>query len=162
MFITEDGTVFKENSSIYTDDNVGYKMKLTTAWLKFASIQGYQRIRKAMILGDYYSDHKMKMSVRYNYEDAYVEEHLWEADEVLNQTSYGSSATYGSETPYGGAYENRYQFQAGLGRQKVQAIGFSFEDVSETGLGRGYSISNLLLEVGIKEGGFRLSDSRQV
>lgn len=162
MYLRSDGQVFKENASSYTDDGSGYKMKCTLAWLKFAGIQGHQRIRRVYVIGDYYSNHKMRLSVRYNYESAYVEEHLWEADEVLNLTNYGSSATYGSETPYGGTYDNRYQFIAGVARQKCESIGLSFEDVSSSGLGQGYSISNIMLEVGVKQGGFKMSESRSV
>lgn len=151
-FVREDGKVLVEEPNYFKDDTERYPMIYETAWIKLAGLQGYQRIYKAMILGDYKSGHKLRVKVAYDYRK------YWEQDQtqIFDATAEFGTDQYGEheygEGPYGGETDGVYQWNMDLGWQKCQSIKFLFEDITEEDVGSSYSLADLTLEVGIKKG----------
>lgn len=154
VHVRTDAIIRKETPAIFTDNGQFYKLLLETAWIKLTGLQNYQRIRKMALLGEYRSEHKLTVSIFYDYEDFVRNTIIFNATTVIADEVYGDDATYGDSEFYGGdSGDGVYQFRAHLPRQKCQAIKFQFEDDASTpNIGESFSLSDLTLEVGMKRG----------
>ena len=55
-----------------------YSMDVETAWVKLADLQGYQRIWKLMVLGEYRSAHRLRIRLKRDYDDStFFDNTLW-------------------------------------------------------------------------------------
>lgn len=173
-FILSNGQVRVETPGVYSDAGRAIKLKLVTGWLQFAGVQGFQRVYKALILGEYNSPHKLQTSVAFDFNPAKVQVDTFDTVALLNPQTYGSETPYGGQpTPYnfglgpfgsssfgsdpnattsiyGGAWLP-YQFRVFMSQQKCQAVQLTLEDV-QTSPGEGLSLSAISLEVGVKRG----------
>jgi hypothetical protein len=161
-YLRSTGQVYLENDAHFQDVNQEFRLRIGTAWIKTAGIQGFQRVRKAAVLGNYKSSHVLRMRIGYDYEPTYSGRVLFNAGNVINTNYYGQDSYFGESTPYGGVDTNVYQFRAQLPRQKCEAIRFLFEDVTSGTPGESYSLSDLTLEVGLKPGLMRLKAGKTV
>jgi hypothetical protein len=140
-------------------------MSLTTSWMKTNQVQGFQRVRAAYVLGSFKSDHTLKFEVGHNYTDYFNEQHRFDYISDLSITEFGDSSPYGLESFYGtgsGVADGVYQFRAHLGRQKCEAVRFRISDIEESNPGQAYSISSLMLEVGLRQNGMKLPAQKLV
>jgi hypothetical protein len=149
---TSGGLVYQESDS-YQDVDMAIVLKLTTAWIKTAEIQGLQRVRRALVLGDYKSNHILETRIAYNFEQFFNEKHSFNFADATGLNEYGDESPYGSE--YYGAGTNLvadgvYQFNIHLARQKCDSVRFRFQDTVSSDPGQAYSITNLMLEVGMR------------
>jgi hypothetical protein len=148
LLLRANGTVLQETAGVYRDDGQPISLKLETAWFSFAQVQGFQRVRRAELLGAWKSPHQLKISVCYDFNDTVVQE------VIVNPTSpttFGGASPYGAGS-YGGEFQ-LYQWRIDLARQKCQAVKFIVESMpSVTGSGEGVSLSSLAFEVGAKQG----------
>jgi hypothetical protein len=55
-----------------------------------------------------------------------------------------------------------YQFRAHMGKQKCQAIRFRISDIEEVNPGEAYSVSSLMLEIGLRDSGMKLPQQKLV
>ena len=157
---TSGGIVFRETSGNYKDVDASITLKVTTGWLKTAQIQGFQRVRRALLLGDYKSNHTLLARVGYDFRQYYNETHTFDFLTATGTTEYGDETPYGSEI-YGagsaGHADGVYQFRMSLkGPQKCEAIRFEFSDTVASDPGQSYSITNLMLEIGLKATAMKL------
>ena len=162
---TSGGLVYKENTTNFKDVDAAIQLKLTTAWIKPGSIQGLQRVRRALVLGDYKSNHTLETRVGYNFEQFFNEKHTFNFKDATGLNTYGDENPYGSE--YYGAgtnllYSGVYQFNAHLARQKCEAVRFQFSDTVSSDPGQAYSITNLMLEVGLTRRTMKLPKQKLV
>ncbi len=173
----DDGTIYRESSTLFTDAGAPVKLKLETAWIKLDTLQGFQRVRRAMVLGEFRSTHRLAMDVAYNYDDL-KRRLMFDAGENVDKYVFGtdesdednSAAEFGDATPFGSGTQSAemessvYQFRAHLPVQKCQAVKFYFEDLASVGssLAEGYEITELMLEVGVKRTGFKTADTRSI
>jgi len=154
-YLKADGQVFRETANRFLDGNTKFSLTLRTAWIKVAGIQGFQRVRRVLILGEFKSGHILTVSVGYDYEDSFPESYSFDTAAILDAVEYGDSATYGADAVYGGVEDTVYQFERHLARQKCQAIRFEISDVFSGEAGEAFEISSLALMVGVKKGAFK-------
>jgi hypothetical protein len=136
-----DGTVYQETPGSYLDGATSISMKLTTGWLSFAELQGFQRLYKLLLLGEYKSPHKLQVTICVDFDDATV------------QTSLITAIS-----------DPLYQYRIFLSRQKCQSMKFTIQDLPpDVGtLLEGYSISAMAFEMGVKQGLNKLPAARSV
>jgi hypothetical protein len=136
-----DGTVYQETPGAYSDAGTSISMKLTTGWLSFAELQGFQRLYKLLLLGEYKSAHKLQVTICVDFNDTTV------------QTSLITAIN-----------DPLYQYRIFLSRQKCQSIKFTIQDIApDVGtLAEGYSISAMAFEMGVKQGLNKLPAARSV
>lgn len=158
VYIRTDGKVWMETDG-YSDNGSPIVMKIVTSWFSLAQFEGFQRIYKAMIIGNYMSKHKLVMSVAYDFNPYNVSSVIVDAFSLMNTPNYGDSSPYGSELVYGGKYP-LYQFKYQVPKQKCQSIQFTFYDSQTDSDGEGYQLSGLAVEVGVKQGLNKLGASR--
>ena len=147
VVLRANGTVLKETPNVWTDAGSPFALKLTTSWLTFANIQGYQRVRRAQILGAWKSPHKLSVDVCVDFNDVIVQSVVVTPE---SQVAYGSTSPYGLGL-YGGTFQ-LYQWRIDLARQKTQAVKFTIQDLPTATAGEGMSLSNIAFEVGAKQG----------
>lgn len=137
--INTTGVLKKEDTGVYLDDGAYYKLKLVSSWFAFATLQGFQRIRKAIILGDYKTPHNLIVSVAYDF---------------INTISQVITI------PVSGVPQNAYQWRAFFKRQKCESIQLTIEDEQSASLGEGYTFSGIAIEVGVKSSSYKLPASQ--
>lgn len=148
MLLRANGKVLRETEGVYTDDGQPIRLRIATSWFSFANMQGFQRVRRAQLLGAWKSPHNLNISVCTDFDDTVIQQIVVSP---TPPTFYGGGTPYGAGS-YGGTF-NLYQWRVDLARQKCQAVKFIIEDVpSVTGDGEGVSLSSLAFEVGAKQG----------
>ena len=169
--------VYKQISTTSSFDGASVPMKIETGWLSFAGIQGYQRVYRMLLLGEYKSPHKLLIKIAYNYDD------VWQQEKLVDVTSYTESYTYGGPTTgtqqtygdpsgtsaiaYGGKDNTQYQIRLNFAKQKCESIKISIQEIEGSNpsgdaesAGPGFTLSNLSFIVGTKEGDFKIKQSR--
>lgn len=144
--------IYKETPNFYKDENASYPLKIETAWIKLAGIQNFQRVRRISLLGDFKSEHILKISTGYDYENYYADSTTWDAGAILNVSVFGDGTVFGDSEVFGGQDDNIYQVQVHMARQKCQSIRFKFEDLTNPNADAAYTLSNMTLECGVKSG----------
>jgi hypothetical protein len=147
ILLRTDGTIWRETPGVYTDAGQPIKLKLTTSWFSFANLQGFQRVRRAQILGAWKSPHQLKVTVYNDFNDTAMQEAI-----ITPATPdvYGEGV-YGAEAVYGGPFQ-LYQWRVDLAKQKTQSVKFTIEDLPAATAGEGMSLSSIAFEVGAKVG----------
>jgi len=145
------GQVLVENSNVYTDDNLFVKLRLRTSWLSFANLQGFMRVYRLLILGEYISPHKLNVTIAKDFNSNPYQQNIIDATTLLSTNNYGSDLYYGATPYYGGAFP-RYQFRLRLQQQKCESVQITVEDVQTSNFGEGLSLSAFAFEVGAKYG----------
>jgi len=158
--------VHKEVAGTYADNGVRYSMGIETNWLSFAGLQGFQRIYKTLLLGEFVSHHYTKVSIAYDFESAYNEVIYYNTQTgIYTGGLYGEEGdTYGDETPYGGDSSDVYQFRLFPRRQKCQSMKLRIEDIDTIGdaAGGSFKLVSMACEVGRKRGANKLGTSKSI
>jgi hypothetical protein len=161
VYLNPNGTAYQETPGTFSDAGNFIKLRVTTPWLQFGDVNGFQRLRRGIILGEYASPHSLLVSVAYDFNSAPTQ-----TDTITPSSgaSFGTDTPYGDVTTdatYGGAFE-RYQYLLHFAQQKCSAVQLTIEDSSTGTVGEGFSLSALTLEVGVKRGSVKLPATRQV
>lgn len=130
--------LYVEDASLSQDNNANYQVKFRTAWVKVANLQGFQRVRRVMLLGERQSTHDLALKITYDY-GATDTDYSW------------PDATLSTLSPY--------QPQAHINNQKCQAIRFEY---SFTAAGRGADFTAISLDVERKRGLYRQPPASKV
>lgn len=158
-YVRSSTELFKENPSSFSDNGSAISMLIETGWLSFAQMQGFQRVYKMLVLGDWKSAHQLRVRAAYNFNPAWIHEKILQpVSDVVSGETYGDDSPYGEDdTVYGGdgsPYQARFDFK----KQKCQSIKLQFQDLQSI-VGEGLSLSTFTLEVGGKAGLFKPKQS---
>lgn len=131
--IYQENTGFQDRTGGGGSNNIAISIR--TPWISLAGLQGFQRIYKALILGEWKSAHTLLVEIAYDFNPTTVQ----------TETIVASTLT----TPY--------QWRILLARQKCEAVQFK---ISDSGTGESLRLSAIALEVGIKGGLQRAGKTR--
>lgn len=146
VYLRSNGMVLQESLTDYTDDGSFIQRKVKTAWLSFAGLQGYQRIYRILLLGNYQSPHKLFVDVAYDFNPTPVQTLEIEPTAA---TTYGSTSPYGGDSVYGGTFAP-YQWRVNVSRQKCESIQLTIRDTQDgSGAGASSTLSGMTVLVGI-------------
>jgi len=162
-YLREDGDIYKENRTLFSDASSPIKMRVQTGWLSFNNLQGFQRVYNAFILGNYKSEHKLIVKIAHNFIEAFQEQVTVNVLDFIDNTPYGGYSPYGapSTVPYGGdRAKSLYQMRIDFEQQKSQSIKIQIEDAQDE-VGEGLSLSGITLRVGAKAGGFAMAEDNK-
>lgn len=159
-FLDKNQNLLKETPDSYTDNGSPVNMAVETSWINFAGVQGFQRVYRLLLLGEFKSPHKLRIRVAYDFNESYVQEKIVDTADFLEYNLYGTDSPYGTGTPYGGD-GNVHQLRVDLKRQKCQSIKIKIEEIQESTLGEGLSLSNIAFEVGAKSGLNKIATDKQ-
>lgn len=162
-YLRTNNELYEENRNTFADAGIPIKMRLEIGWISFQVLQGYARVYKMLLLGDWLSQHTLNIKVGYDFNEA------WQQSATLNPATAGIDAVaYGNDSPYGlpatkpyGGTGNPYQARVNFKKQKCQSIKLLIQDEQENA-GEGFSLSQITFEVGGKAGSFKLSKGKHV
>ena len=123
-YMRTNGRVWQETSGVYTDNGTAVGLSLTTAWIRFSVLRGFQRIRRALFTGESSGSVVVGIAFAYDY-----------------LTSTLSSAL---STTVSGAFRHGIQPET----QKVQAMQFTLSE--RTPSTNSLVFNGLDIEYGIK------------
>jgi hypothetical protein len=132
-YLTSTGVVGVETPGYYKEVDLSLiSLKLTTSWLSLAKIQGFQRVRRMLFLGDYKSNTTLTVKFAYDF------------DSTVTQTDAISITA--SATPL--------QYRIHLARQKCESVQITLYDTPTpaSGTEEGLTLSSLMFEAGVKKG----------
>ncbi len=164
FYLRSDGILYQENENSFTDNGSSVNIVVESGWISFAGVQAFQRVYKLLLLGEYKSPHKLRIRIAYDFNEAFTQEVIIDTQDFTDDTRYGQNSPYGNPTTttYGGD-GNVHQMRIDLARQKCQSIKIRIEEIQSDleNLGEGLSISNIMFEVGTKQGTNKISTDRQ-
>ena len=174
--------LYKQNYSIYSDAGTAINTVIETGWMNPVAAQNSIRVYRMLLLGSYFSPHKIKVSVAYNYDDTYVESSLIDVTSYaevyefgfpgvdltatgLTEGYYGdpggTTGTYTTAIAYGGKDVMQYQIRVDFKQQKCEAMRLKIETLQSAGqLGQGVSLSQLLFVAGSRGTEYKIKQSR--
>ena len=167
-YIRPDGQARVETPGMFSDAGAWMPKKIRTAWIQFAGLSGFQRLKHLTILGDYVSPHRLRVSVAYDFDSTPSQVFEVDAGALLSSNVYGSDSVYGGAVlpadslVYGGEFP-AYAFRLNLARQKCTAIQVTIEDLAPSSgdVGEGCSVTSITATAGMKVGTRKLPASRQ-
>ena len=174
--------LYKQNYSSYDDAGTAINMLLETGWMNPIAAQNAIRVYRMLILGQYFSPHRIKISVAYDYDDTYVESSLVDVTSYTESYEYGfpgvdlsstgvtegfygdpggTEGSYTTAIAYGGKDVMQYQMRINFKKQKCEAMKIKIETIQSAGQrGEGVSLSQLLFVAGAKGTDWKLKQSR--
>lgn len=129
-YVRSSGEVYLEDPAVFTDDGEFIQLYFETAWFQFAGIQGFERIYKMLVVGEYESPHTLNVITRTDFKD--VDNQNVEIP-VLSDPGV-------------------YQYRIFTKIQKCESMKIIMYDTQEAPYGEGLRLSAITLEVGIKQG----------
>lgn len=159
-YLRADGSVLVEDDEVFTDDGDAIHLLIRTGWIKPGSIQGLKRIWRAALLGDFYSDHRLRGRIYRDWQDVPCDTFTWNPGAIFDTEDFGDGNFGDGNFGGGGANADRvYQVRHHLKRQKVQSISIEISDIGGAP-GQAFALSALGLEVGMLPGLARLAQSK--
>jgi len=146
-YLRTNGEIFKESTN-FSDNGTNIPIKVETGWLSFSGVQGFQRVYRMLVLGEFKSTHKLKISVSYDFKDTIAQEVIIDTSDFIDATAYGDYSPYGIEDVYG-SDGNLMQLRINFQRQKCESIKITIEDITVDS-GEALTLSNLIFLVGAK------------
>jgi hypothetical protein len=135
---------------------------IKTAWFNLAGVQGFERSYWMTLLGNYYSPHKLNITVAYDYNDSPSQNILLTSQNY--SPNYGDDPLYGNGSPYGGP-GNVEQWRVFFDKQKCQSFQLTIQEIFDpqynTTPGFGVQLSGINLVMGLKSSYPRLSAGQQ-
>lgn len=169
VYSKSNGEIRKEVPGYHKDINSAIKLAMETGWISFDGLQGFARVKRAVLLGDYKSAHTLKTSIGYDYEPYLGKSAIWDPTLALStlgfmvDTVFGETGGFGAGGgAFGGLSSNVYQVRIQMPRQKCEAIKFRFEDILGDTPGESFELNALTLEVGLKKNTYKLGDGKTI
>lgn len=129
-YIQANGLMLQQTPGVYSDNGVVIPISLTSGWISFAGLEGYQRVKELQLMGTYFSPHTLTINI---YSD------------------FGSTPTQ-TTTIVVGSDPNPYQFRIRLTKQKCETIKIQIVESQSGGGAQGFSLSSVGFRVGMKKG----------
>ena len=165
VVLKNSGKILSQNASAWKDANGAYGMKLESGWISMGNLSSYKRVYQLLIFGTYKSNHKIRIKLAYDNNDA------WEHSGVYDPTTEFPVETYGDDSPYGesgtvyGGEPIDYCIRVNMKRQKCSSFKFEIEELvtsATTGTQESLTISDLGILVGLKKGIVKKPQSRNL
>jgi hypothetical protein len=136
-----------------------------------------------LLLGDYFTPHRLKISVAYDYDDTYSESSLIDVTDYTEVYEYGepglsmtstggakkgfygdpggTTGSYTTAIAFGGKNVLQYQVRVDFKKQKCESMKLKIETVQQAGQnGRGVNLSQLLFVAGSKGTEYKIKQAR--
>lgn len=144
IYVRSDGSLYLENQTgTYLDNTTAISPLIQISWIKVMSIQGFQRIRRVALLGDFLTanaGHGVQIS-----------------------TAYDFRTTFSAPVPYYFSGSNgTFQYRERLSRQKCDSFQLQIQEITTGATGEFIDFSDLGIEIAAKKGLNKLPVSASV
>lgn len=152
-FINANGQAFQETPNAYLDGASPVLMSFTTGWLNLAGLQGYQRIYRMYMLGNYQTPHKLSIGIAYDYDVNVTQVVPISPDNY--SPAWGGDANWGSNSFWGGPSQVE-QWQINFETQSCETFQINFDEFFDpskgVAAGAGLTVSGIDLVFGQRKG----------
>lgn len=162
-YLQPGGTVLQQTPGAWSDNGQPILQALTTSWLSFAGISGYQRVWRFNVRGDYRSPHILNVSVAVDDNPGTVQtERVILPGDILGEQPVFDTTVFDTDSPGGGAYPP-YEFTVKLRRQKCASVQITIQE-QQTGpdFGEGFALSAITFLVGGIKGLHKVPANRSI
>lgn len=147
VYVTTAGRVFKESLGVYLDNASSFALLLQTSWLALGSIQGFQRVRRLIMLGDFVNgnsaSHNLSIAAAYDFSPTF-------------QPSIASP-------PFGAiSASGVFQYRERLPIQKCDSIALLIQETTTGSSAEYVDLTNISFEAGVKKGVNKLAGLQSV
>ncbi len=149
VYLRTDGNIYKANATSYLDDTTAFALKVKTSWIALGSVQGFQRVRHALTLGDYTSGSSAAHGIQTSFAFDFA----------------GNEApTYGTAIPYyfSANTSGPIQYRTFPTQQKCDSVSLLIEELVTGASGEFLDLTNLSFIAGIKKGLNKVSAANSV
>jgi hypothetical protein len=161
-YIQSNGAIMQETPGQFTDNGAPILISFQTGIISFAGINGFQRVYRISLRGDYRSPHVLTISIAYDNSPAASDVSSANAAQLLTPGGNYDTTTYDTENPYDGPYPG-YEFQKKLAQQKCTSIQITVQETQPTApFGEGFAFSAITALVGSLKGLHPVSPSRMI
>lgn len=162
---SQKAVVAQETPGIYSDLGKPIAINLSLGWLSFSGFQGYQRLYKIYLKGQYLSPHILNVSLAYDFNPGVLQTARINSNYLASSAFGMDNFTYGAGSPYGGSYPNE-QNRINPKVQKCQSIQISIAESMDpqnaAALGAGSILEAIGCVIGAKLTYPKLPASRSV
>lgn len=164
LHLNVSGVVGREIIDQYNDNGQQISMAIETNWFSFSGLQGYQRIYRYYVLGDFVSNHTTVIKLAYNFEKFYTETVYFNTKTGLIETYFGDDTVFGESDPFGGSGSGVYQFRSKPAIQKCESIKIRLENLDNIELlpGGCFNLVSMAFEIGQKPAGFKFAGTKNI
>lgn len=146
VYVTTNNTIFEESDGYYLDDSDSIALLLQTGWLKFSSVQNFQRVRRLAMLGDFVNGASASHGL--NVQAAY---------------DFGTTFSTAVEFLFSNMSANGYfQYRERLPQQKCDAISLLITEAVTGDSAEFIDLSNISFEAAVKRGLNKLPAAQSV
>jgi hypothetical protein len=138
-----DGHIFQENTATFLDNTASYSLTAQLAYMKLSGIQGFERVKQTLLLGDHLSPatgHGVQISAAYNYNNTF---------------SVPIGYTFGNSSGV-------FQYREFLPIQKCNSISLLIQEVVTGSSGEFIDFTDLSFYAAMKKGPHKLSAANSV
>jgi len=146
VYVRVDGKIYEENTTSFLDDAAAYNLFLQTGWMHISSIQGFQRVKQLIKLGDFQNGSSNLHGIQV-------------------QAAYDFNPIYNNAVPYYfGASSNSgpFQYRYFMSRQKCDTISLQISEITTGASGENIDLTNMSFIAGVKKGSNKLAPAQSV
>lgn len=158
-FLKPNGRVYIQNRTTFTDATdtlqLPIRMQSITPWMSWAGMQGYQKVIRVFLLGNFRGPHQLNVDVGYDFNPSFTQSATINATKIAGSNVWGSDPLWGDSSPWGGQYQI-YEFQINFKTQNCTSLRLRISDSPTSPYQEGYTLNNLNFEVGILGDGVRM------
>jgi hypothetical protein len=146
VYLRTNGAIYKEASGTYTDNSTAYALLLQTSWLALGGIQGFQRVKRLIMLGDYANgasaSHGISISAAYDFSTTF---------QTAISYLFGAASSSGV-----------FQYRERLPIQKCDSISLLIQELTTGDSAEYIDLTNMSFEAGVKKGANKLGGTKSV
>lgn len=146
VYARTSGAPYIEASGSYLDNATAIALLAQTSWLALGSIQGFQRVKRLLMLGDFTNgnsaSHNLSIAAAYDF-----------------STTFQTAVTYA----FGAASASGvFQYRERLPRQKCDSMSLLIQETTTGSSAEYVDLTNISFEVGVKKGLSKLGGAQSV
>ena len=127
----------------YLDDNQPYSLLVETAPIRLTGVMDYWRVRKVLLLAEFFSAHKLTFGLKYDRETFNKFERIFDSNDIVDNKVFGDNSNFGSNDIFGGEGQE-YEISVRAHPQKCQTVAVYLKEFSS--LGKALSLKALNIE----------------
>jgi hypothetical protein len=143
---TNGSNVLQETSGVYSDNGSAFSLLAQTSWLALAGVQGFQRVKRLIMLGDFINGnsaaHNLSISAAYDF-----------------STTFQTAITYAFGAALGSGV---FQYRERLPIQKCDTISLLIQETTTGSSAEYIDLTNISFEAGVKKGVNKLRGQQSV
>ena len=164
VYIRSNGQVLRETPAYYKDNGTNVSMTLATQWIKLNGISGFQRLYRINFVGEWKSEHALKITLKYDYSDYLNDTYYYYPDSQFTDR-FTTDENFSAVELFNNGNTGTYDFTLYPSKQKCEAVQIIIEDLVDSTVvsgGESFNLTAGTLELGLKTGLFKNRANKRI